>query len=848
MSDEIQNVKIRFITDTTDLAGARSAIQGVAKEEQKLEQQLKEVDTQAKKTNKTLQDESIKSSKAVDGSKKSVDGLMDKVKGLSSQIPGAFAVEQVLGFTAATRGAVGGIGAMSSAFGVLKAAIISTGIGALVVALGSLIAYFTLTDDGATKLSGIFGGLGAILKEVTGFVAELGSTIFGAFESVANFEQALKDLGDLILTNILNRFKAFLVYGEAIGKLLDGEFKDAAKTAADAFIQMNTGIADGTQKLAEFGERIAAAAQEAYNFALAMDAIDDAQRELNVTSAQNEQIISKLIIQSKNRTLTEKERIALIDQASALERENLKAQLDLENQRLALLQTRNERESKAINQRLNASLKEAKTEEERIKLKKEALSIDDKLADEEAKQREKIIKLQTSSLELEEKLQNRRDLLVEQGQQKQLNIIKKGIIDRENAIKQSYVDRQIDDKELISKLAENQIAGLKEERSFLIAHGKDVVEINKSIEDILVKQRIDADKEKLKADDELYKSGLDNLKSSIIQEENATKQKYIDKEISEEELQARLFTVQVNGLNDIRDYQVKNGKDTAEVDKQIQDAIIRQRMEGYKKDQKNLQESESQRKAIIQASFDAGMQIANSFFQLLKDGYSADLDELSYNKEQELKRVGDNKQAQDTINKKFAKQEAELKRKQAEVDKVQTIFGITIATALNVVKALGNPPTPGVNVALAAIAGALGAAQIAFVAARPLPKFNKGTKNVPGVDTGGDSIMAMLRPGEGVMPVDRMNQYRPAFEAMFDGRISPRFMNSIVMDYERLGKVLPSSSGAGEVDGLRTELKSMNRKLDKIQTVKIDMNEKGFKKYLISDMSQTEIANNYLSK
>lgn len=87
------------------------------------------------------------------------------------------------------------------------------------------------------------------------------------------------------------------------------------------------------------------------------------------------------------------------------------------------------------------------------------------------------------------------------------------------------------------------------------------------------------------------------------------------------------------------------------------------------------------------------------------------------------KRAAEDRTAQ--RDKELEKQKAELKQKQARWDKANSIIQATIATALAVTKALP-------NFVLAAIVGALGAAQIAMIAAQPIPKYAKGTDNHPG--------------------------------------------------------------------------------------------------------------------
>lgn len=87
------------------------------------------------------------------------------------------------------------------------------------------------------------------------------------------------------------------------------------------------------------------------------------------------------------------------------------------------------------------------------------------------------------------------------------------------------------------------------------------------------------------------------------------------------------------------------------------------------------------------------------------------------------KRAAEDRTAQK--DKELEKQKAELKQKQARWDKSNSIIQATMATALAVTKALP-------NFVLAAIVGAMGAAQVAIIAAQPIPKYAKGTDNHPG--------------------------------------------------------------------------------------------------------------------
>lgn len=77
-------------------------------------------------------------------------------------------------------------------------------------------------------------------------------------------------------------------------------------------------------------------------------------------------------------------------------------------------------------------------------------------------------------------------------------------------------------------------------------------------------------------------------------------------------------------------------------------------------------------------------------------------------------------------NEELEKKKQQLKHKQAVWDRANSIAQATISTSLAIMNMLKSSPWP-VNIAMAAIAGAMGAVQIATILATPIPKYAKGT-------------------------------------------------------------------------------------------------------------------------
>ena len=246
------------------------------------------------------------------------------------------------GAVSAFKSLQGGIGSAVKAFGTLKGAIIATGLGALLVAVTSLVTYFKNTERGGDALAVVLGALGAVVGKLTDVLVKLGEKLFEAFQ---NPQQALKDFGKLLKENITNRIEGLLellpALGKAIGLALKGEFSAAAKTAADAAGKVALGVEDITDKVGaavdatvEFSKSLVAAAKEGARVADLLNAVEDAERALIVQRAKANKQIAEARFIADDLTKSTEERIAAVERAGALEEEV--AAKEVANQKLRL--------------------------------------------------------------------------------------------------------------------------------------------------------------------------------------------------------------------------------------------------------------------------------------------------------------------------------------------------------------------------------------------------------------------------------------------------------------------------------------------------------------------------------
>ena len=110
-------------------------------------------------------------------------------------------------------------------------------------------------------------------------------------------------------------------------------------------------------------------------------------------------------------------------------------------------------------------------------------------------------------------------------------------------------------------------------------------------------------------------------------------------------------------------------------------------------------------------------------------------------------------------------------------------------------------------------AAILGGANLAKIIATPIPRFQKGTLAVPGMNMGRDSVHAMLQPGEAVIPTATNRAYHPTIKAIYEKKISPSEINNFVMSR--------TSSGGKQSITANVDTYALGRALGKNKTVEV---------------------------
>jgi hypothetical protein len=285
----------------------------------------------------------------------------------------------------------------------------------------------------------------------------------------------------------------------------------------------------------------------------------------------------------------------------------------------------------------------------------------------------------------------------------------------------------------------------------------------------------------------------------------------------------------------------------------IESNIIDKQKELYDLDAKNYKESQDEktketkkqadeRKEAEKIASKLALDFIKEGFAFRSDKIKEENEQIKGQKEEELKRAGDNVQAKAQIEAKYKALERANRLKQFEADKQQALFNIAINTAQAISKtiAMSGP----IGIVLSFGVAALGLAQAARVNSQKPPKYKFGTRKVEGVDTGSDTVTAILRPGERVTTTEQSNTYGKLFDNMQN--INPKLANDFALNHRQYDRALNGNDKfKEELSEMKNIFKELRKDIKNRPEIHIELTEKGFKKTIVNTQSETEITNDY---
>jgi hypothetical protein len=300
-------------TSKTNLAARDNLNKKIQKTKDALKNEkkgLKDVTKERKKAN-----ESLKEAEENAADYSGVLGTIDsKTGGLIS------------GFTGMTKS----IGNATKGLNLMKIAIIGTGIGALLIAITSLSAAFTSSEEGQNKWNKMMGIIGATVSVFTDRLASLGRGLINLFtdpiETLKGFGKSIKEF---VMDKVDQTVESLGFLGSAISKLFKGDFSGALEDAGKGVSGLNKAlnpaviITDALIKSTkELTKEILEEGKAAGKIADQRAAADKLDRQLIIDRAEANRKRAELLDKvAQKETFSAAERIQFLKEAAILEDE-----------------------------------------------------------------------------------------------------------------------------------------------------------------------------------------------------------------------------------------------------------------------------------------------------------------------------------------------------------------------------------------------------------------------------------------------------------------------------------------------------------------------------------------------
>ena len=610
-------------------------------------------------------------------------------------------------------------------------------VGALVQLFSGLVSMFKSNAGVADQLTFAMSAMNKVFSSLIDMVvnSDIGKAIGKLFTDPV---QGIKDFGNLIVDNIINRFKAV---GVIVRAVLDGDLK----ALGDGLLQAGTGVTGMSDKLKGLGKSLGDAAKEGYNAAKALDDIVVANARTTAAIKANQIQTEALTKSLKDRTKSEQERIAIANKI---------ADTEIASAELA--------------RKLAVDILAA----EKMKLKGRELAAEDTA---------KLIELESNVLQAETEKQ-----IANSQRQTRINIL----LDKEardaakessdtsiaDAEKEAERLKQIADDFARSRMADNdrRLLEIEERSAVLRKAGVAEVEIqkwkNEEIEKIDMAAKAEAFTRQVELLNGQEQLDIQAAQLSITNETELQNAKY---QIALDFATKRLALMREQAMLDgiLTEQEIQNLTKVENTIKGIQQTLANP-------DAPTAAESLGLSEQQI-SDMQLGLDVISGLLQSIQQATQAAADNkiaaIDQEAEAEKKAIENStlsekekKEKITAIDKKAAMEKYKIELAQFKVAKGLQI-GLAIANTATAVMAQLSNPTPYAGFVLAALAAVTGGVQIGIISAQKPPSppaFAKGGY-ISGAGTGtSDSIDARLSNGESVNNAKTTAMFAPILSAM----------------------------------------------------------------------------------
>jgi|GEM_PF-1958722 len=228
----------------------------------------------------------------------------EQAKAATDQIRNAAAGTE--GMTATQKGLTIATNIGSGAFKLFKVALASTGIGLLVVALGSLVAYLSTTQKGIDTVSKVLTPLKFVFESLVGVLQDVGEYLFQAF---SNPKKTIEEVYSFVKDKVIRIFEAY-------GKILEGIATMDLSKIKEGFSDIGNVAKEGFDAAADAVGKVVDRATEAYKRGQEVDQmmkqLSKSEAEFIKNQAQLKENLKEqnLIAEDQNKTLAQREEAA----------------------------------------------------------------------------------------------------------------------------------------------------------------------------------------------------------------------------------------------------------------------------------------------------------------------------------------------------------------------------------------------------------------------------------------------------------------------------------------------------------------------------------------------------------
>jgi tape measure domain-containing protein len=252
---------------------------------------------------------------------------------------------------------------------------------------------------------------------------------------------------------------------------------------------------------------------------------------------------------------------------------------------------------------------------------------------------------------------------------------------------------------------------------------------------------------------------------------------------------------------------------------------------------KKRKEAEDEKQRRIQATIELASTLTNGFTNLYTARIDNEITALNRRAEEEIRLADGNQQKIDEINQRTAEKERELKMKAWKAEQTAAVARVIFETASIVAKWSSNP----VTLPLAALTLFNQAAQIGFIMSQPVPEFAEGTKGQP--FKGGKAIVGE-RGVEKVVTESGRVYFTPPTATLVDLPKGSQVIPNHALSKQELflaNHYANRSSSGSPVVGKLDELSGI---LKSLPITQLNMDERGFEKFIRTPRRTTKILNN----